>query len=530
VADICRRLDGIPLAIELAATRIKILSPADLRDRLDARFRLLTGGSRDALPRQQTLRALIDWSYDLLDERERELFRRVGVFADGFTLEAASAICGDTGVDELDVLDLLASLVKKSLILAAVAGETTRYRLLESTRMYALEMLAVSGERDRLEARHLAFYSAAVASAGRALETNGSDALFSLLAPDLENVRAALRGLARSGNACALGTFAVAAARLFSRIGLSAEAIGWLEASLETVDRSDSRLESRIWNMIAYLVGNEGVGGTRAFEAAERSVVLARLAGDRELLAWTLVQYAVSAIDMLHRTDAEAAVAEAAELLGANAPPVHRARLLAARLRIAQSVSVGDRCAALEFGEELRSLYGLLGNESGELVAMQNQAENLHALGETVKAIALAREASSRALDRDLETRAFVQLNLAAYLAAVGDAPAARAAGAEAIELLLTAGRASWAVATAIGHLALAHALSGDPKRAARLLGFWNAAWNTLGVTREFTEETTYKRLSDILAGQLSASERELLLAAGAALSPEDAIAEALRD
>jgi hypothetical protein len=258
--------------------------------------------------------------------------------------------------------------------------------------------------------------------------------------------------------------------------------------------------------------------------------MLARLAGDRELLAWTLVQCAVSAIDTLNHTGAEAAVAEAAELLGADVLPVQRARLLAARLRIAQSVSVGDRSAALEIGEELCRLYRLLGNESGELVAMQNQAENLHALGETARAIALAREASSRALDRDRETRAFVQLNLTAYLAAVGDAPAARAAGAEAIELLLTAGPASWAVATAIGHLALAHALSGDAKRAARLLGYWNAAWNALGVTREFTEETTYKRLSDILAERLSPSEREVLLEAGAALAPKDAIAEALRE
>lgn len=528
VADICRRLDGIPLAIELAATRIRILSPTDLRGRLDSRFRLLTGGRIDVLPRQQTLRALIDWSYDLLDDREQELFRRIGVFQASFTLEAASAICADKDADELDILDLLASLADKSLILAEISSDVARYRLLESTRMYALEMLAPGGERNRLEARHRDFFRAAVAAADDALARSGNDKPFVRLIPDLENVRVALRRSASSGDVSAFGRFTVAAARLYSRLGLSAEALGWLEASLETVDPSDASLKSRILSTVAYLVGNAGVGGDRAFEAAQRSVELARVAEDGELLAWTLVQLAVSAVDALRRTDAEAALAEADGLLGRDASPVQRARLLAAQLRIAQSVSVADRRAALEIGKELRGLYHVMGNESGELIALQNQAENLHALGETARAIALVNEAMSFPLDQERETRAFLQLNLTAYLAAVGDAPAARAAGAQAIELLSTAGPGSWAVATAIGHLALAHAHSGDPARAARLLGYWNASWNKLGVTREYTEETTYQRLIGLLSEQLEPSEQHALLDAGAALTPDQAISEAL--
>lgn len=118
VADICRRLDGIALAIELAAARVNILKPAELRARLDQRFRVLTGGGRDRLPRQQTLRALIDWSFDLLDERERALFQRVGIFVDGFALEGATAVAADDTLDDLDVLDVLASLVDKSLVAA----------------------------------------------------------------------------------------------------------------------------------------------------------------------------------------------------------------------------------------------------------------------------------------------------------------------------------------------------------------------------------------------------------------------------
>ena len=140
VAEICHRLDGIPLALELAAARLRSMSVERIAERLSDRFRLLTSGDRTALPRQQTLRALIDWSYDLLDERERMLFRRLAVFAGGFTLDAAEKVGADGDVDEADVLDLLARLVEKSLVTLDAAGE--RYRMLETVRQYAEERLA----------------------------------------------------------------------------------------------------------------------------------------------------------------------------------------------------------------------------------------------------------------------------------------------------------------------------------------------------------------------------------------------------
>jgi predicted ATPase/transcriptional regulator with XRE-family HTH domain len=155
VADICRRLDGLPLAIELAAARVKVLSLRQLHERLEERFRVLTGGSRNALPRQQTIRALIDWSYDLLDERERTLFRRLGIFVNGFTLEGAMAIGSGHELDELEVFDVLASLVDKSLVLADLTVDALRYRLLKSTRAYAREKLDLAGERESSAARHL---------------------------------------------------------------------------------------------------------------------------------------------------------------------------------------------------------------------------------------------------------------------------------------------------------------------------------------------------------------------------------------
>jgi predicted ATPase/class 3 adenylate cyclase len=158
VARICTHLDGIPLALELAAARVRALSAEMIAERLSDRFRLLTGGSRTALPRQQTLRALIDWSYDLLSEHERTLLRRLAVFAGGWTLEAVEAIGAGGVIADVMVLDLLSHLVEKSLV--AIEAEGERYRLLDTVRQYAQERLVESGEEDDARARHLRFYLA----------------------------------------------------------------------------------------------------------------------------------------------------------------------------------------------------------------------------------------------------------------------------------------------------------------------------------------------------------------------------------
>jgi len=156
VADICRRLDGIPLALELAAARVRALSVENIALRLNDRFRLLTSGDRTALPRQQTLRALIDWSHDLLTEPEQTMFRRLGVFVGGWTLEAAEAVCAGGEIGETDVLDLLTRLVEKSLV--ALDPESGRYRLLETVRQYAREKLDQSSDEASLRDRHLAYF------------------------------------------------------------------------------------------------------------------------------------------------------------------------------------------------------------------------------------------------------------------------------------------------------------------------------------------------------------------------------------
>jgi predicted ATPase/DNA-binding winged helix-turn-helix (wHTH) protein len=150
IVEICRRLDGIPLAIEFAAARAAMLGPELVLSRLDERFGLLTGGRRTALPRHQTLRATLDWSYELLPEPERCLLRRLGVFAAGFTLEAATAVMSDQGHTTFVVLDEIANLAAKSLVTLDESAPTGRWRLLETTRAYALEKLAESGETEQI--------------------------------------------------------------------------------------------------------------------------------------------------------------------------------------------------------------------------------------------------------------------------------------------------------------------------------------------------------------------------------------------
>ncbi|WP_327257457.1 AfsR/SARP family transcriptional regulator [Streptomyces sp. NBC_01244] len=194
--EICRRLDGMPLAIELAAARLRLLTPRQIADRLDDRFRLLTGGSRTHLPRQQTLRAVVDWSWDLLDEPERAVLRRLSVFAGGCDLDAAEAVCADGGyLDGSDVADLLGSLVDKSLVVAAPDGPAgMRYRLLETVAEYAADRLAEAGEdRAQTEGRHLTHYRELARATEPLLRGHGQRAAADRLATEYENLRTALR-------------------------------------------------------------------------------------------------------------------------------------------------------------------------------------------------------------------------------------------------------------------------------------------------------------------------------------------------
>ncbi|MEU5531979.1 BTAD domain-containing putative transcriptional regulator [Streptomyces sp. NPDC020362] len=191
-AEICRRLDGLPLAIELAAARLRVLTPRQIADRLDDRFRLLRGGSRTVLPRQQTLRAVVDWSWDLLDEEEREVLSRLSVFAGGCDLAAAEAVCGPAA------LDALASLVDKSLVVAAPPPGTgaeggMRYRLLETVAEYAAERLAETGRRADAERAHLTYYRELARTTDPLLRGQAQRTAIDRLQLEYENLRTAFR-------------------------------------------------------------------------------------------------------------------------------------------------------------------------------------------------------------------------------------------------------------------------------------------------------------------------------------------------
>ncbi|MEU6235088.1 BTAD domain-containing putative transcriptional regulator [Kitasatospora sp. NPDC047058] len=231
-AEICRRLDGLPLAIELAAARLRVMTARQIADRLDGRFALLTGGSRTLLPRQQTLRAVVDWSWDLLGKRERAVLRRLSVFAGGWTLEDAEAICADeTEVPREEVADQLFSLVDKSL-LAADLGEDgpPRYRMLETIHEYAGERLAEAAERAGVERRHLEHFRELVRTAD--MSVHGPEQLdwLAVLEREQDNIRVALRRAVDLGDEQEALVLALGMSWYWSLRGYSLEARAWYDA------------------------------------------------------------------------------------------------------------------------------------------------------------------------------------------------------------------------------------------------------------------------------------------------------------
>ncbi|MCC5479799.1 BTAD domain-containing putative transcriptional regulator [Streptomyces barringtoniae] len=231
VAEICRRLDGLPLAIELAAARLRLLTPRQIADRLDDRFRLLTSGSRTVLPRQQTLRAVVDWSWDLLDERERTVLREVSVFAGGWDLAAAEAVC--TG----PAADLIGALVDKSLVVAAPGGPDgsggMRYRMLETIHEYAIERAAeVSGLRATAERRHRAWARALVEEAEPRLRSADQLPWISRLETELDNIRAALDRSVRAGDEPEAGAIVLAIGWFWWLRNHRQEAVSWVRLVL----------------------------------------------------------------------------------------------------------------------------------------------------------------------------------------------------------------------------------------------------------------------------------------------------------
>jgi predicted ATPase/class 3 adenylate cyclase len=307
VASVCRRLDGIPLALELAAARLSSMSLQQISERLDQRFRLLTGGSRNAMPRQQTLQAAVDWSFGLLSRPERKTARRLSVFAGGFDLAAAEAICAAGSTDAFDVLDLVGSLVGKSLVVADRTPESVRYRLLETIRQYcAQELLRAGGETEVLQARdrHADFYLRLAEAAAPALTGRGQGEWLRRLDLEWDNLRAAFIHLAAEGRTDDVLRLGVSLQRFAVSRG-HIEVITWLRRAVDRAGPGPGVLLASALVAIGWLTGlllrMDADAHAVAGQGAERALAMARDLGDRRLQARALL--VLGAVAWFHRDE-----------------------------------------------------------------------------------------------------------------------------------------------------------------------------------------------------------------------------------
>jgi predicted ATPase len=290
IARICSRLDGLPLAIELAAARVRVLTPEEIAQRLDDRFGLLTSGSRTALPRQQTLHATVDWSYHLLAEPERRLFRRLSVFQGLFRLEDAEAVCPDAELPREQVLSLLGALEAKSLVLVDVTSGEARYRLLETIREYAWDRLASASEAEGLRAKHREWYLALGERIEPELWGPNQAAVKQVLEVEHDNLRAALGSCLQSDVEAGM-RLGGSIWRFWADRGYVTEGCRWLEG-LVAADAGGTGQRAWCLHALGYLLTIRGEYG-RARSLMEESTSLLRALGDSRRLAWVLADLGV---------------------------------------------------------------------------------------------------------------------------------------------------------------------------------------------------------------------------------------------
>jgi predicted ATPase len=517
VEEICVRLDGIALAIELAAARVRMISVDELSRRLAERFRVLTGGTRTALPHQQTMRALIDWSHDVLSADEQAVFRRTAAFSGGFSLEAAGAVGAGDAIDDWAVLDLLSSLVDKSLVVADVDELAQRYRLLQTFGEYAAERLTASGEREVTARAHARFFAGAASDAYREWAEVAQPGWLARLRPDLENFRAALTWSLAQRNDVALGVaLAADIMPLFLRLSLLGEAVGWSEAALAEPELAPA-VEGRLHAGLAMLYNNLG-SSVKAGVAAERAVAAYARTDDVRGHTRALSRLAVHTARQGRSGEAGAHAAAALE----RARALGDRRLLAATLlHSATVVPVAEIERARAQFEEASALYRALGDDEGTVRALEWMAAAEARAGAFDRAIEALFDALGPA---EGDARMYVLNNLAGILAAQGD-PRARATAREAFALARAA-QHPLLTASTIANLAAA-STDDDPERAARLFGYARARLGALGWQPDNTDALFEQRVDAELSARLGAAERDALAERGAALGDDDAIAEA---
>jgi predicted ATPase len=492
VAAICRRLDGLPLAIELAAARVRLFGAAELLRRLDHRLTLLTGGAQDRPARQQTLRAALDWSYDLLSPAEQALFRQLVVFVNDGTYEAAEVVCNPDGAAGLDVLGGIDSLVGKSLLTVTEGGDATRFGMLETTREYALERLSESGpEEEATRARHAAYYATlTVASHSPYYTTPTRPNWLALLEPERDNLRAALRWFVERGDVVAGVPMMAVMSLLWSANGPLAEGREWLERFRALPGFVAASPEVRVRALIAeaHLELRQDATATRL--CGEDLLALGRAMADPAWVERALCFLAWSSLELGELGRAEGELADRLALareLGKPELVVHTLILLgdAARLR------GEDDLARARYEESLAHLMDPRLPEQ----ASRHSHWQLRNLGHL--AVHRGELAEARSLLHDSLTQVRGQANtLAAIEAVVGFASLAAARGAA--------------------------------ERAALLLGAVDAALLSIGVKLNVSDGFEQERTLRALHATLSETALAQEWAEGQALTLEQAIAFAL--
>ena len=381
IAEICGRLDGMPLAIELAAARVRLLGIDGVRARLDERFRVLSGGTRATLRRHQTLRATLEWSYNLLSPEEQTVFRRLGVFVGGFTLELAQAVTGDERIDEWAVLDLLGHLVDKSIVVAE-GDEVPRYRLLETTRAFALELLATAGETSLLLRRHAeALLEFLRRFDDQRLTRPPEDQKY--CGAELDNLRAALDWAESARDrALACELFANSRTIWWHREVLD-EGIERGRRLLPLPDELPTEVDAR-FNLALGILGYLG-SRRECFDAALRAAKLYRSLSDTPRLIESI---AAVALVGTHRGEAEivaAALAEADSLIDEATSPRQRAQQALAYARY--FMHLGEYEKAVAHALRQAAIYEANGLELGKQMALATAAWLGCALGRIDQAI-----------------------------------------------------------------------------------------------------------------------------------------------
>jgi predicted ATPase/transcriptional regulator with XRE-family HTH domain len=523
VAEVCRRLDGIPLAIELAAARVTVLSPRQLVQKLNERFQVLAGANRIALPRHQTIWASIDWSHNLLSEAEQLLFRRAAIFVGGWTLEAAESVCTGETLDAADVFDLVSSLVEKSLVVAETP-EFPRYRFLESTRGFALEQVAQSNEHDALTRRHAEW---AAVLGDRAFEigcTGSMSAFFAEFAPEGENARLAIEWSLAHDEVALCARILSGFSRIYQRLAGYAELGSLLNGILTRLDATGA--QTALVARLCCALSTAAVG-ERSIAPAQRAVDLGERCNETAITIRGLSVLSFGLAQTGRTREAQAHIDRSLRLLGESA--LGDSGLQAHVLRIQGIVAFyGGRFddARQSFARAL-SLATKLGDDIRACSIRMDMAELEFHIGDAARALELVSAVEFEehdSLTDSVVTRALV--NAAAYRIVLGDIAAARLAAREA--LCLARGAHQDRATSAIAHLATIAALNAGSRRGAVLRGYVDSWYRSQNHVRHPAEQRTYQILVAALHEQLSDDEVEALSAAGAEFSEDAAVAEAL--